>query len=63
MKTPFQFELGAQVRISVSHEAGIVVARAQYIASSNAYLVRYRAGDGRAVEAWWSEDALVAQPQ
>lgn len=54
----FLFALDSCVRICVSNERGVVIGRAQYSASQNAYLIRYKANDGRAVEAWWNEDAL-----
>ena len=56
----FKFNLGQSVAITASGEVGVVVGRAEYINSSNAYFVRYAAKDGRATEAWWSEDALEA---
>lgn len=54
----FKFQLGQQVAITASGEQGTVVGRAEYTNSSNSYYVRYRSADGRAVEAWWTEDAL-----
>lgn len=54
-----KYELNQEVVISASGEEGVVVGRAQYSYSENGYLVRYKAGDGRAVEAWWTETALV----
>ena len=56
----FAFSLGQQVVITASSEEGEVVGRAEYSNSSNSYYVRYRARDGRATEAWWTEDALTA---
>ncbi len=56
----FAFRLGQQVVITASGEEGEVVGRAEYSNSSNSYYVRYRARDGRATEAWWTEDALTA---
>lgn len=55
---PFAFQLGQQVAITASGEQGLVVGRAEYSNSRNSYFVRYQAADQRAVEAWWSEDAL-----
>lgn len=55
----FKFSLGQQVVNSVSDEAGEVIGRAEYTTSENSYLVRYRAGDGRAVDSWWQESAIV----
>lgn len=54
----FKFELRQQVRIAASKESGEVVARAQYSNSTDSYLIRYCAADGRAVEQWWHADAL-----
>lgn len=56
----FAFNLNQQVAIAASGESGTVVGRAEYSNSSNTYFVRYRASDGHATEAWWSEDALIA---
>lgn len=56
----FAFRLGQQVVITASGEEGEVIGRAEYSNSSNSYYVRYRARDGRATEAWWTEDALTA---
>lgn len=54
----FKFELGQIVAISVSGEQGKIIGRAEYINSGRAYFLRYKCGDGRAVETWWPEDAL-----
>lgn len=54
-----RFALGQQVRVRVSTEVGEVVGQARYRFSENSYLVRYCAADGRAVEQWWAESALV----
>lgn len=54
----FKFNLGEKVTVDVSGETGEVLGRAEYTTSANNYYVRYRAADGRAVEAWWQEDAL-----
>lgn len=54
----FAFRLGAEVVIRASGEAGQVIGRAQYTNSANCYFVRYCSADGRAVEQWWSEEAL-----
>lgn len=55
----FKFKLGDRVRLTESGEDGAVVGRAEYSNSSNTYLIRYKAGDGRQVEQWWQEDALL----
>lgn len=54
----FKFELGAKVSVTVSGETGEVIGRAEYTTAANNYYVRYRSADGRAVEAWWQEEAL-----
>ena len=58
-KKNFDFKLGDTVEITASGEQGLVVGRAHYLNADPNYLVRYKAGDGRAVESWWAEDALV----
>ena len=55
----FDFALDSTVTIKASGESGEVIGRAEYSnANMPSYLVRYKAADGRAVEAWWAEDAL-----
>lgn len=54
-----KFELKQQVTIAASGENGEVIGRAEYTNAENTYLIRYKSGDGRAVETWWSESALV----
>jgi len=56
----FSFDLQARVRIRESGEVGEVIGRAEYTFSSDSYLVRYKAADGRAVENWWTESSLEA---
>jgi len=56
----FLYALGQGVRIAVSGEQGEVVGRAEYTTAENNYFVRYRSADGRAVEQWWPESALLA---
>ncbi len=56
----FKFELKQFVKIEASGETGEVVGRADYSHAENSYYIRYKAGDGRAVESWWTEQALVA---
>ena len=56
----FKFELQQTVTIAASGEAGEVLARAEYATSESSYYLRYKAADGRATEAWWSESALTA---
>ena len=57
-KRTFNFKLTDTVKIDASGETGEVVARMQSIDTQPQYSVRYRAGDGRAVEQWWGESAL-----
>ncbi|MBO6755693.1 MAG: hypothetical protein JJ902_05170 [Roseibium sp.] len=54
----FKFDLKATVMLTVSGEVGKVVGRAQYTNSADQYFIRYQTADLRAVESWWSEDAL-----
>lgn len=54
----FEFNVGAKVEIKASGETGTVEGRAEYSNSANTYYVRYKSADGRATEAWWTEDAL-----
>jgi hypothetical protein len=54
-----EFELSELVRLAMSDEQGTVIGKAVYAESPTQYLVRYKAADGRQVENWWSEQALV----
>ena len=54
----FKFELGQNVKITVSGEVGEVVGRADYSNSESGFYIRYKSADGRAVEEWWREQAL-----
>ena len=54
----FKFNLNDEINIIASGEAGQIIGRAEYTHSEPSYLIRYCAGDGRAVESWWSESAL-----
>lgn len=56
----FAFALGSSVSLVMSNESGVVKARAEYADGPNAYLVLYRAADGRQVEGWWQEGDLTA---
>ena len=55
----FKFSLLQTLTIAASGESGEVLARAEYSTSENSYFLRYKAADGRATEAWWSESALT----
>lgn len=59
-KAEFTFDIGERVKLAASEEQGNVVGRAEYQHAEDSYLVRYKAGDGRQVEQWWTEDALEA---
>lgn len=56
----FKYGLKDKVKLVESNEAGIVIARAEFLESANSYQVRYRAGDGRQTEQWWNETAIEA---
>lgn len=58
----FKFELKQAVVLSISGEAGKISARAEFSDSKNQYQVRYKAADGRAVDAWIYETELKADP-
>lgn len=58
MGSEFEFEIGQGVQLAMSGEEGYVIGRAEYMESVPSYFVRYRAGDGRQVEAWWSGASL-----
>jgi hypothetical protein len=47
------------VAITCSGEVGIVIGVAVYPSAEAQALVRYMAGDGRAVEQWWNLSALT----
>lgn len=54
----FKFELKRVVKLKESGETGTIVGRAEYTNAESGYLIRYRGGDGRQTEQWWSEDSL-----
>ncbi len=54
----FNFNLNQTVTITCSGETGEVIGRAEFATGENQYQIRYKAADGRAVEAWWNESAL-----
>ena len=54
----FKHALGLAVQITVSGEEGQVKGRAEYVNQSNAYLIHYRAADGRAVDSWFDESEV-----
>lgn len=56
----FKFDMGSTVTLTESHESGTVIGRGEYDHSESCYLVRYVAADGRQVESWLQESALLA---
>lgn len=56
----FKYELYQPVGLIKSDEVGTVEGRAEYTSSEPQYYVRYKAADGRQVEAWWTESAIRA---
>jgi hypothetical protein len=61
MEGKFAFQLNDRVALVHSGENGVVIGRVEYLFAENGYLVRYRAGDGRQVENWWGESAIVGR--
>lgn len=56
-----KFQLNDFVVIECSGEQGKVIGRAEYASAAEpSYFIRYKCGDGRGVEHWWAESALVA---
>lgn len=55
-----KFDLNQTVTIAASGETGTVIGKAVYSHADPSYLIRYKAADGRAVECWWTEEALSA---
>lgn len=56
----FKFQLCELLTIACSGETGECIARSENLISDPQYLLRYQCADGRAVEAWWSQEALHA---
>lgn len=56
----WKFDLNQNLKIAESGEVGVCIGRAEYAHNERHYYIRYCAGDGRAVEAWWGESALEA---
>ena len=54
----FDFRIGDTLKIICSEEQGEVIGRAEYATSEDSYYLRYKAADGRAVDAWWPVSAL-----
>ncbi len=60
VKKTFEFKLGVKVELK-SGEKGEVIGRAHYIDANPQYHIRYTAADGRLVQCWWDESAIVAE--
>ncbi|WP_313609855.1 hypothetical protein [Rhizobium sp.] len=72
VKKTFDFKLSQNVGLALSKkrpaqfneprptETGVVIGRSQYTNCNPQYLVRYVAADGRQIEEWLAEDAIVA---
>ena len=56
-----KYDLGQVVKLVESDESGTIIGRAEYQKSEPSYYVRYKAADGRQVEAWWGESAVRIQ--
>ena len=54
----WEYNLEQAVILKFSREVGVVIGRAEYMSMEDQYLIRYKAADGRQVEAWWGADAL-----
>lgn len=62
MNGNFLYAMAERLTLRDSNERGVVIGRAEYATGEDQYLLRYRAADGRAVEAWWGESALTHLP-
>ena len=52
------YPLGAKARVICSGEIGQIIGRAEYTHYAPQVMLRYKAADGRAVEAWWALEAV-----
>lgn len=55
----FAFHMHDPVVIKESGESGTVIGQARHAFADDSFLIRYRSGDGRAVESWWTQTALM----
>ena len=62
MTKKFKFDLKQKVKLVGSEETGIIIGRAEYVADTSSYWVRYMAGDGRMTCSWHSAEFLKAVP-
>ncbi|UKJ74549.1 hypothetical protein [Azospirillum brasilense] len=56
----FPFSIGDTVKIKASGETGTVRGLSILSSGTTSALLHYKAGDGRAVDAWWETDVLEA---
>ena len=55
-----KYNLGDQIELVKSNESGTIIGVAFYEHNQEVqYLVRYKSGDGRLVEEWWGESAIL----
>ena len=54
----WEYNLEQAVILKFSREVGVVIGRAEYMGMEDQYLIRYKAADGRQVEAWWGASAI-----
>lgn len=56
-----KYKLNQKIKLALTEEQGIVIGIADYAESEEVgtrYYVRYKAGDGRQVEEWFTDGAL-----
>lgn len=56
-----KLRLGKTATITCSGEQGRIIGIATYEDDETRAFLRYKAADGRAVEAWWPESALTVE--
>lgn len=61
-RIPFDYELGAEVKLSRSEETGQIIGRIEYLLNEPQYQVRYPRADGVQVEEWINQSALTQIP-
>lgn len=54
----FAYNLGDRVKLKESDETGEVIGRADYSHAEPSFFIRYKCGDGRMIESWWTESAI-----
>lgn len=58
MNIPFPFAIGDIVKLKLTGETGTVRSLCQHFHGNQQAYIAYKAGDGRAVEAWWDADQI-----